>query len=84
MGILTLEQFFKRLDREPRNDYIVRLRQRYDWQEDWEYFNILLEYNGNNDEYIWSWDYNEGQQHVEVLGYICIDEVDVPLFTESS
>lgn len=81
MGVLNLEQFFKRLDREPRNDYIVRLAYKYNWEKEYTVSNEILEYDGEHDYYIWLNDWDEGQQDVKVLGYICIDEVDVPEFT---
>lgn len=84
MGVLSLEQFFKRLDNEPRQDYIVRLAYKYDWEDKYIIDNELLEYDGCHDDYVWLNDWDEGQQDVKVLGYISIYDVDVPEFTKSS
>lgn len=75
---MTLEQFFKKLDTLPRNDYIVLLAYKYDWEKEYMVSNEILEYYGTRDEYVWLNDWNEGQQDVKVLGFINVDEVEVP------
>lgn len=81
---MTLENFFKYLeDQEGVFDKIVRLRYKYSWEKEWTYSNELLLVDFNTRQrlpYIWCNDWNEGQEEVEVLGYIDIDEVEVPGF----
>ena len=77
---MKLNEFFEMLDADdfPRTDYIVLLKYKYDWEKEYTVENEYLEYDGNHDEWVWLNDWNEGQTDVEVLGYIDIDEVEVP------
>ena len=64
-----------------RTDYIVRLKYKYDWEKEYTIENEYLEYDSNNDCWVWLNDWNEGQTDVEVLGYIDIDDIYVPAIT---
>lgn len=72
---MTENDFFKFLEDKPIQDYIVSLRYKYSWEDDWNYSNEILEYYEN---YIWLNDWNEGYDRVQVLGYIAIADVEVP------
>ena len=76
---MKLNAFIEMLDSDDflRTDYIVRLKYKYDWEKDYTISNEYLEYNGNDDNWIWLNDWNEGQTDVEVIGYIDIDDVKV-------
>lgn len=73
---ISLEEFFNLLDKQPIQKYIVWLRQKASNEMEWEYLkeilNVDLDYDGY---YVWDSDWNEGQQDVEVLGYIAIDDI---------
>ena len=77
---MKLQEFYKMLDSDDflRTDYIVKLAYKYDWEKEYTIENEYLEYDGNQDVWVWLHDWNEGQTDVEVLGYIDIDDVDVP------
>ena len=77
---MKLNEFFEMLDSDDflRTDYIVKLAYKYDWEKEYTVENQYLEYDGNQDAWVWLNDWNEGQTDVEVLGYIDIDEVEVP------
>ena len=77
---MTLKELFKIID--DRNykpaHYLVHLRERYSWDKNWTEYNVLLEWDCDMCGYIWDWDFNEGQEFVEVLGFIDLDDVRVP------
>ena len=76
---MLLNDFFKYLrDEEIIEDYIVRLRYKYSWEDDWNYSNEILEWEPDLTIYIWNVDWNEGYDDIEVLGYIAIADVEVP------
>lgn len=64
------------------SDYIFHIRYKYPHEKEWTEENILLEFEGfdkgTDESYAWSYDWNEGQSLCEVLGFIRIENVDVP------
>lgn len=75
---MTLKEFFYQLENyHLRNDYIVRLAYKYSWEHEWTVQNEFLEYDGDNDCYVWLNDWDEYRSDVVVLGFICIDEVEI-------
>lgn len=81
---MTLIDFFKFLGNKPIDDYIVKLRYKYSWEDDWNYSNEILECTFDSNVYTWHNDWNEGYDEVEVLGYISIANVDVPGFKDNN
>lgn len=71
---MILDDFFKLLNTLPVDDYVVRLTLKYDDEKDYRYTNEILLFDG--DDYIWANDWDEGEQDVEVLGYISVSEID--------
>lgn len=62
-------------------DQLVYMRYKYSWETDWTYANEILMVDTNvPDDYVWLNDWFEGQQDIEILGCIPINEIDVPLF----
>ena len=62
---------------------IVYLRYKYTWENAWTYSNEILNVDMSVDGfYIWSSDWNEGQDDVEVLGCIAVSNVEVPCFNK--
>lgn len=81
---MTREEFSEYLKKLPCIEtQLVYLRQRYKYEEDWEYLNEILSVDMDfPGYYIWENDWNEGQENVEILGCVPISEIDVPLFKE--
>ena len=76
---MKLKEFFDAIEKEEyRTDYIVKLRYKYSWEKEYTVENEYLEYDGNYDQWVWLHDWDEGQEDVDVLGYISIDDVFVP------
>lgn len=81
---MSIEEFAKYLKTKDIETQIVYLRYKYSWEDTWIYSNQILEVDMNVDGfYIWQSDWNEGQEDVEVLGCIAVDDVEVPLFEET-
>ena len=77
--MMKLDDFFKLLYTLPVDDYVVRLKLKYDHEKDYSYTNELLIYDGSDYEgsiYHWDNDWDEGQQDIEVIGYIPVSEID--------
>ena len=76
---MTLDELFKILNKPTtiHQDYIVKLKYRYSFEERYTIENQILEYDGSKDEYVWLDDWNEGQDDVEVLGYIAVQDVQI-------
>lgn len=76
---LTLDEFFDIIKTMPSTDYIVKLRYRYDYEKEWTVTNEILEYyaDSKSENYIWLNDWFEGQQWVEIMGFIPVEDVEV-------
>lgn len=77
------EQLFKAIEEDCLkhhcySDYIVRVRYKYEWVSKWIYSNEYLEWEGNTGDWCWLKDWNEGQEDVEFLGFISVDDIEVP------
>lgn len=75
---MTLEDFYKRIDESGIiQDYIVRIKYKYTWETEDEYTieNEIYFWDGETGDYMWFNDWYEGQQNVEVLEYISLDDV---------
>ena len=77
---MTLDEFFEYLDKLPIQKYLVDMMYKYDHEKEWERNNEVLEYDWDLDDYVWLNDWNKGQQCIEVLGCIAIDEIKISGF----
>lgn len=75
---MPLDEFFKLIKDKPIEDYVVKLRYRYSFEDDWTYSNEILEWDPDLDDYEWCNDWYEGYDEIEVLGYIAVVNVNVP------
>ena len=57
--------------------YLVSIKMKYNCQEKYEYLNQLLVKEANSGWY-WEIDWHEGQQDVNILGVISIDQIIIP------
>ena len=81
---MTEEQFNEWLKTQPLEDKLVYLKYKYAHEDEWTFSNEILEVDMSVDGYyIWSHDWDEGQQDVEILGCIAISDIDVPVFTQA-
>lgn len=73
---MTIDEMFDELENKVRDTYIVTLKYKYDFEENYTIENHILEYDSVVDSYVWLNDWNEGQNDVEVLGYMLLGDVD--------
>jgi len=71
---MTIEEFFELLKNKPITDYIVRIRLKYDHEDQYRYTNELLLVDSDM-SYYWDSDWNEGETDIAILGYIAVDDV---------
>lgn len=88
---LSYDEFFDLIKTFPCQDYIVKIRYKYDWEKEWTVENEILEYYPSSipidridDNYVWLNDWFEGQQWVEIMGFMPLDEVEVPLWSKTT
>lgn len=67
---MTLEEFYKLLPTIPCNDYLVWIKYKYRHEKEYDYITEYLEYDGDHNNYIWLYDWHEGQEDVEILDYM--------------
>lgn len=76
------------LDSLPHEDCIIKIRCKYACETRWETLNELVcyydSYDGMHNVWEWQYDWFEGQDDVEILGYIPVNSVDVPILYNSS
>ena len=78
---MTLEDFFDLLEQEHCwNDLIVRIAYKYDHEKEYTITNEILTHDYPTDTYIWENDWDEGQQDVYVLGFVKVEDIDIPGF----
>lgn len=75
---MTQEEFYDYCQTLPYNDYIVKIKARFSNASNYSIFNVVLFYDDNYRQLTWSYDWNEGQKDIEILGIICADDIEVP------
>ena len=77
---MSLKEFFKYLQElDTVEDRLVYIRYKYACDDSWTYSNEVLAVDFNVEgNYFWFNDWNEGQEDVEVLGCIPINDIAVP------
>ena len=73
---MTIDEMFNELENKMRDTYIVTLKYKYDFEENYTIENHILEYDSIDDSYVWLNDWYEGQTDIEVLGYMLLGDVD--------
>ena len=73
---MTINEMLDELENKMRDTYIVTLKYKYDFEENYAIENHILEYDSITDSYVWLNDWYEGQTDVEVLGYMSLGDVD--------
>ena len=71
---MTLEDFFELLENKIVTDYIVRIKLKYDHEEQYRYTNELLLVDSDM-SYYWNNDWNEGETDVTIVDFIAVDDV---------
>ena len=75
---MTEKAFYKLLKTLPRTDYLVKIESRFNGDTKLYIENELLEYHSVIDSFIWSYDWNEGQEYINIVGFIALEDIKVP------
>lgn len=59
---------------------VIQLRYKRAQDKEWTYSNEFLQYNGNRDEFVWLNDWWEGEECVEYLGVLELDDIPDSMF----
>ena len=73
---MTIDEMFNELEDKARDIFIVTLKYKYDFEENYTIENQILDYNSIDDSYVWLNDWYEGQTDIEVLGYMLLGDVN--------
>ena len=74
---MTIDEFYKAIEKEVYEDYIVCIKMKYTHEKEYYITNELYLFDGGQVKYEWQNDWWEGQQEVEVLGYIAVSDVEI-------
>jgi len=73
---MTIEEFNKYISKQPLQKYIVEIKLKYNHETEYRYTNeILTVENGYN--YVWLQDWNEGEEDVEILNCVALNDLDL-------
>ena len=80
---MTEQEFYQAVDNQPNKaDMLVRIKMKYSCDKEYEYLNVLYVFDMDKVKHVWYWDWYEGQQDVEIIGAVLLEDVDVPLFSD--
>ena len=75
---MTLEEFYQHIDnQELCQNYLVRIKMKYSHESEYDLLNELYLFNGEECKYEWLYDWYEGQQEVEVIGFIPVSDIQI-------
>lgn len=77
----VLQAFYKTVyEKYYFDDLLVFMRYKYDFETEWDYSKQLFLFEGDDIGHVWQNDWDEGQQDVEILGFMKIDDVPFLFF----
>ena len=79
---MTFEQMEKILRGNPREDYLVKLKYKYDHEKEYSFENRILIYEAENDDWCWDTDWNEGQTDCTVVWMIPTQDIELNTLSE--
>lgn len=79
----ALQAFYKTVhEKYYFDDLLVFMRYKYDFETEWNYSNQLFLFESDDIGHVWQHDWDEGQQDVEILGFMKIDDVPFLFYSE--
>lgn len=75
---MTQEEFYYYCKTLPFNDYIVKILSKYSHEKVYRKDQVLLSWDPDVKDFVWDWDWDEGQQDIIIAGIISIDDIDIP------
>lgn len=74
--MISFEEFKNKIDSDSYvTDYIVRIRRKYEHEPKFRETNEILLWSCEDSEYHWLNDWHEGEECVEIVGYIAVEDV---------
>lgn len=77
MNFYNLKEFNKWLESQKQRDYLVKVAYKYSFDARFHIENIVLEYDSNNNCYVWTYDFLEGHEDVFIIACAPIEDIDV-------
>ena len=75
----ALQAFYKTVhEKYYFDDLLVFMRYKYDFETEWNYSNQLFLFESDDIGHVWQRDWDEGQQDVEILAFMRIDDIVIP------
>lgn len=75
----VLQAFYKTVyEKYHFDDLLVFMRYKYDFETEWNYSNQLFLFESDDIGHVWQRDWDEGQQDVEILAFMRIDDIVIP------
>ena len=82
---MTLDEMSRRMrDHEWREDWIVKIKYKYDWEKKYSYEIRVLQYDAESDNWFWDTDWNEGQTDCSVVWMIPLQDIELNHLEESA
>lgn len=81
---MTLDDMFDLIEaHQPKDDYVVRLKLKYNHEKEYRYTTEILTFDGSYGAgcFVWENDWDEGEQDVEVIGFMSL-EVLTPIISD--
>lgn len=75
---MTFEEMYRRMrDHEWREDWIVNIKYKYEWEKNYAHEIRVLYYDAESDNWFWDTDWNEGQTDCSVVWAIPLQDVEI-------
>lgn len=78
---MSEKEFSILLEKLPFQDYVVCIQLKYPWEKCYRITHEILE--ADNDHYVWLNDWDEGETDVTIMGFIPVDDIEVPPMEEA-
>jgi len=75
---MTIEEFNEYIRKQPLQTYIVEIKLKYQYEKEYRYTNEILRVE-NGCDYVWLQDWNEGEEDVEILNCVALNDIDLSL-----
>ena len=75
---MTIEEFNKYIRKQPLQTYIVEIKLKYQHEKEYRYTNEILSVE-NGCDYVWLNDWHEGEEDVEILNCVALNDIDLSL-----
>lgn len=75
---MTIGEFNEYIRKQPLQTYIVEIKLKYQYEKEYRYTNEILRVE-NGCDYVWLNDWHEGEEDVEILNCVALNDIDLSL-----